>query len=50
MKLEDAKPGSPGGYILIWWPQPMRLTFDWKAITFAGIPTFTPVTEDTNNG
>lgn len=41
MNLLDAKPASLGGYILIWWPQPPRLTAFWKINTFAGIPVFT---------
>jgi len=44
MNIKDAKPGSPGAYILIWWQQPLRLTFDWKSNTLAGVPTFTPTT------
>ncbi len=48
MNFNDAKPGSPGGYILIWWPQPLRLTFDWKSETGAESPTFkdTPQGDD----
>jgi hypothetical protein len=50
MNFNDAKPGSPGGYILVWWPQPSSLTFGWKAETFAGIPTFTATPQGDTDG